>query len=41
LLLADLPAFMISAYGDKDTITTALQRGATRFSTKPVDFFPN
>jgi CheY-like chemotaxis protein len=34
----DLPVFMISAYGDKDTITTALERGANKFLTKPVDF---
>jgi CheY-like chemotaxis protein len=32
----DLPVFMISAYGDQDTI--ALARGADRFLTKPVDF---
>ena len=34
----DIPVFMISAYGDKDTITTALERGANKFLTKPVDF---
>ena len=34
----DLPVFMISAYGDQDTIATALERGANRFLTKPVDF---
>jgi CheY-like chemotaxis protein len=34
----DLPVFMISAYGDKDTISIALQRGANKFLTKPVDF---
>ncbi len=34
----DLPVFMISAYGDKDTIATALERGARKFMTKPVDF---
>src|SRR5450755_4814618 len=34
----DLPVFMISAYGDKDTIATALERGANKFLTKPVDF---
>ena len=34
----DLPVFMISAYGDKDTITTALERDANKFLTKPVDF---
>ncbi len=34
----DLPVFMISAYGDQDTIATALARGADKFLTKPVDF---
>ena len=34
----DLPIFMISAYGDEGTINTALQRGARKFLTKPVDF---
>ena len=34
----DLPVFMISAYGDKDTAAVALQRGADKFPTKPVDF---
>jgi len=34
----DLPIFMISAYGDNNTITMALQRGANKFLTKPVDF---
>jgi CheY-like chemotaxis protein len=34
----DLPVFMISAYGDQDTISTALERGANKFLTKPVDF---
>jgi CheY-like chemotaxis protein len=34
----DLPVFMISAYGDQDTIATAVERGAKRFLTKPVDF---
>jgi CheY-like chemotaxis protein len=34
----DLPVFMISAYGDAGTVATALQRGANRFLTKPVDF---
>lgn len=34
----DLPVFMISAYGDADTVATALQRGANKFLTKPVDF---
>jgi DNA-binding NtrC family response regulator len=34
----DLPVFMISAYGDKDTVATALERGADKFMAKPVDF---
>ncbi len=34
----DLPVFMISAYGDQDTIATTLARGADKFLTKPVDF---
>jgi DNA-binding NtrC family response regulator len=34
----DLTVFMISAYGDKRTISTALGRGAQKFLTKPVDF---
>ena len=34
----DLPVFMISAYGDQDTIATALARGADKFLTKPVHF---
>ena len=34
----DLLVFMISAYGDADTVTTALARGADVFFTKPVDF---
>jgi len=29
---------MISAYGDKDTVALALQRGADKFLSKPVDF---
>jgi len=33
-----LPVFMISAYGDPGTIATAMQRGAKKFLTKPVDF---
>jgi len=35
----DLPVFMISAYGDTNTIGTTLARGASKFLTKPVDFF--
>ena len=34
----DLPVFVISAYGDADTVATALARGADEFFTKPVDF---
>jgi DNA-binding NtrC family response regulator len=34
----DLPVFMISAYGDADTVATARARGADGFLTKPVDF---
>jgi DNA-binding NtrC family response regulator len=34
----DLPVFMISAYGDSDRVKTALERGASKFITKPVDF---
>ena len=34
----DLPVFMISAYGDADTVATALVRGADEFLTKPIDF---
>ena len=33
-----LPVFIISAYGDGDTVASALARGAARFVTKPVDF---
>jgi DNA-binding NtrC family response regulator len=33
-----LPVFVISAYGDADTVTAALERGADEFLTKPVDF---
>jgi DNA-binding NtrC family response regulator len=34
----DLPVFMISAYGDADTVNTARKRGANEFLAKPVDF---
>jgi CheY-like chemotaxis protein len=34
----NLPVFMISAYGDKDTVSLALGRGADKFLSKPVDF---
>ena len=33
-----LPVFMISAYGDADRVALALNRGANKFLTKPVDF---
>jgi DNA-binding response OmpR family regulator len=32
-----LPVFMISAYGDADTVSTVRERGADEFLTKPVD----
>jgi YesN/AraC family two-component response regulator len=34
----DLPVFMISAYSDSERVKTALERGASKFITKPVDF---
>ena len=34
----DLPVIMILAYGDADTVATAVARGADGFLTKPVDF---
>jgi DNA-binding NtrC family response regulator len=34
----ELPVFMISAYGDAERVQTALERGASKFMTKPVDF---
>jgi DNA-binding NtrC family response regulator len=34
----DLPVFMISAYGDAERVQSALDRGASKFITKPVDF---
>jgi DNA-binding NtrC family response regulator len=34
----NLPVFMISAYGDADTLAIALARGASKFMAKPVDF---
>ena len=34
----DLPVFMISAYGDANTIAVAMERGADGFLAKPVDF---
>ena len=33
-----LPVFVISVYGDADTVTTARERGADEFLTKPVNF---
>jgi DNA-binding NtrC family response regulator len=33
-----LPVFVISVYGDAHTVTTARERGADHFLTKPVDF---
>jgi DNA-binding NtrC family response regulator len=33
-----LPVFLISAYGDADTVNTARERGANEFLAKPVDF---
>ena len=33
-----LPVFVISVYGDADTVTTARERGADQFLTKLVDF---
>jgi DNA-binding NtrC family response regulator len=33
-----LPVFVISVYGDADTVATALKRGADEFLTKPVEF---
>ena len=34
----DLPVFMISAYSDEARVRAALERGASKFITKPVDF---
>jgi DNA-binding NtrC family response regulator len=34
----DLSVFMMSAYGDADTVSTALERGADEFLANPVDF---
>jgi CheY-like chemotaxis protein len=34
----DLPVFMISAYSDSERVNSALERGASKFITKPVDF---
>tara|TARA_Y100000296_G_C5125326_1_gene232580 strand:- start:711 stop:1124 length:414 start_codon:yes stop_codon:yes gene_type:complete len=34
----DIPVYMISAYGGKDHIERAMQKGATGFFVKPFDF---
>ena len=34
----DLPVFMISAYGDAERVKMAVERGASKFVSKPVDF---
>ena len=34
----EVPVIMITAYGDADTERRALENGATRLLTKPVDF---
>jgi len=34
----DLPVFVILAYGDADTVSTARERGAGEFLIKPVEF---
>ncbi len=34
----EVPVIMITAYGDADTERKALQNGATRLLTKPIDF---
>jgi YesN/AraC family two-component response regulator len=34
----DLSVFMISAFGDAETVNTAQKGGAEEFLTKPVDF---
>jgi DNA-binding NtrC family response regulator len=33
-----LPAFMISVYGDADTVNTAWKHGASEVLAKPMDF---
>ena len=33
-----LPVFVISAYGNAETVNMARKRGADKFLTKPVDF---
>jgi len=34
----DVPVIMITAYGDADTKRKALERGAEKLLTKPIDF---
>jgi DNA-binding response OmpR family regulator len=34
----DIPVLMVTAYGDENTRTVALERGADGFLTKPIDF---
>ncbi len=34
----DLPAFMVTAFGDDDNRRQAADAGADKFVTKPVDF---
>jgi len=34
----DFPVFMMSDFGDTDTVATAMARGANECFTKPVDF---
>ena len=36
----DVPVIMITAYGDAETCRRAVERGAARLFTKPIDF-PN
>jgi CheY-like chemotaxis protein len=37
-LRPDVPAIMITAYGDADTKRKALENGAEALLTKPIDF---
>lgn len=34
----DVPVIMITAYGDADTLRTAMEAGAAGLLTKPIDF---
>ncbi len=34
----DLPAFMVTAFGDDDNLRRAVDAGADEFVTKPIDF---